>query len=102
MQAINTSKPFSVDVFIDGYAMDQSPWIRLGEFKTLDQAIAKCKKVIDDYLNQYMHSVASPEALVENYLMYGPVPCINGVDNLGSFDLYEYLNTRCAEISPKY
>jgi hypothetical protein len=82
--------------------MDQSAWIHLGEFKSLDQAIAKCKKVIDGYLNQYRHSTPSPEELVENYLMYGPVPCINGVENLKSFDPYEYLNTKCAEISTKH
>lgn len=98
MQAVDLSKPFSVDVFSESSSIGQSPWQRLGKFQSLDQAISTCKKVVDDYLTQYEHLAASPDLLTTNYLQHGPVPCINGVENLKAFDLYEYLNKRCNEL----
>jgi hypothetical protein len=90
---------YSVEVFNDNLARNESPWIRLGIFNRLDQAISACRKVIDDYLNQHRHLTLTADQLATNYLMYGPAPCINGTENLKSFDLYEYLNRRCAEVS---
>lgn len=53
MQEFDLSKPFSVDVFSDGGPIDQSPWIRLGEFDDLSEAIKASKKVIDVHLMEY-------------------------------------------------
>lgn len=98
MQLAMQSNQYSVEVFNDQAAPKDSSWIRLGVFDRLDHAIAACKKVIDDYLSQKGHLMLNADQLAGNYLMYGPVPCIHGVDNLKSFDLYEYLNRRCAEV----
>lgn len=50
MQTVDLSKLFSVDVFGDDGQIDQSPWIRLGEFDDLSEAIKASKKVIDSNL----------------------------------------------------
>lgn len=52
------SKLFAVDIFNYGGSMDKSPWWRLGEPQSLDQAIATCKKVADKYLSQRKHLAA--------------------------------------------
>ena len=52
------NKLFAVDLFSDGGSMNQSPWLRLGELQSLDQAIATCKKVVDEYLSQRKYLAA--------------------------------------------
>lgn len=99
MRLAMQSNQYSVEVFNDQVAPKDSPWIRLGAFDRLDDAITACKEVIDDHLSQHRHLTLTADQLASNYLMHGPVPCIHGVDNLTSFDPYEYLNRRCAEIS---
>lgn len=95
MHPLESSKSFSVDIFNDGEPLDQSSWIRLGNFKSLDQAIAACKAVIDGYLTQRKHLIASPSLLAEDYLKYGSMPCIRCDKNLSKFDVYEYLDKKC-------
>lgn len=99
MQLAMQSNQFSVEVFNDQVAPKDSPWIMLGVFSKLEHAIAASKKVIDDYLSQHGHMMLTADQLAANYLMYGPVPCINGAENLKSFDPYEYISRRCAQAS---
>ena len=95
MQLAMPSNQYAVEVFNDQAPTRDNPWIRLGVFNGLDQAIAACKKVIDDYLSRHGDLMLSADELATNYLMYGPVPCINGEENLKLFDLYEYLGQQC-------
>lgn len=99
MQLDMQSNQYTVEVFNDQGAPKDSPWIRLGVFNRLDNAVAACKKVIDDYLSEHGNLTLTTDQLAANYLMYGPVPCIHGADNLVAFDPYEYLNRRSTEIS---
>lgn len=99
MQLAIPFNQYAVEVFNDQVPTRDTPWIRLGIFNGPDQAITACKKVIDDYLGQHRHLTLSPGELATNYLMYGPVPCINGEENLKVFYLYEYLNKRCNELT---
>ncbi|WP_143070795.1 hypothetical protein [Polynucleobacter sp. MWH-Tro8-2-5-gr] len=98
MEVISTPKPFSVDVFSDQNNIDGSPWLRIGEFETKGDAIEACKKVVEDFLSRYGSQSENADTLIFNYLNYGPVPCINGTENLTTFELYEYLNRRCLEL----
>ena len=98
MKVISTPKPFSVDVFSDQNNIDGSPWLRIGEFDTKGDAIEACKKVIEDFLSRYRSQSENADTLIFNYLNYGPVPCINGTENLTTFELYEYLNRRSLEL----
>ena len=67
----------------------------LAVFSKLDHAIAASRKVIDDYLSQDEHLTQ----LAANYLMHEPAPCTHGVDNLNSFDPYEYISHRSVEVA---
>lgn len=99
MEAINLSKSFSVDVYSDFRRSKQSPWVRIGEFDNLDDAIEACKKVVDDFLQSPINAFLGSERLRTAFFSYGDVPVINGVENLRSFDIYEYLAKRCGEVS---
>lgn len=99
MQAFDSSKPFSVDVFNDGGPIDKSPWIRLGEFDDLSEAISTSKMIIDVFLKEHSPFSSSANHLALKYLKQGPMPIINGAKNLESFDAYEYLDRRCYEVT---
>ena len=98
MQAIDLSKPFSVDVFNDGGPIDQSPWRRLGEFDDLSEAISTSKMIMDMFLKEHSPFSSSANHLTLKYLKQGPMPIINGAKNLESFDVYGYLDRRCYEL----
>jgi hypothetical protein len=99
MQEIQKLKPFSVDVFSDHRGSGQSPWIRIGEFERLEEAVEACKRVVDDFLKSPINLFMSPDRLVNAFLNYGDVPAINGAENLKTFDVYQYLMDRCTEIT---
>jgi len=99
MEEINLSKPFSVDVYSDLRRSKVSPWVRVGEFDKLDDAIEACKKIVDNFLQSPINSFIGPERLENAFLSYGDIPAINGAENLLSFNIYEYLAMRCREVS---
>ena len=99
MEVIHLSKPFAVQVYSECISNNQSPWIRIGEFDYLCEAIEACKNVVDDFLCSPINVFISPDRLVSAFLSYGDVPAIIGAENLKSFDVYEYLTQRCKEIS---
>ena len=98
----NCSQKFSVDVFSERRPLSESPWLRIGEFDDLNQAVNSCKKVVDDFLSSRVNVAESADQLVADFLHHGDVPTINGVENLRSFDVYEYLAERSSQIhNPK-
>ena len=99
MQAVHLSKQFTVDVFSDHDLSNANAWSCIGEFDNLNDAINACKKVIDGFLINSRALFPNAEALAAHYLSYGPAPCINGVENLRSFDMYGYLDKRCVELT---
>jgi hypothetical protein len=100
MQAVDLSKPVSVDVYSDRSSLDKSPWVRIGEFEATEEAIDACKRVIDDYLGSSINYFIEPNRLINCFLCHGSIPVISGADNLQTFDVYEYLAYRCKIISP--
>ena len=98
----NCSQKFSVDVFSERRPLSESPWLRIGEFDDLSQAVNSCKKVVDDFLSSRGNVAESADKLVADFLHHGDVPTINGAENLRSFDVYEYLAERSSQIhNPK-
>ena len=94
MHAVNLSKPLSVEVFDLNHRMDQSAWIQIGDYEDLKDAVDACRRVIDRVLCKPRYSSLTGHALMQEYLNYGPIPCIRGVDNLYAFDPYEYLESK--------
>ena len=94
----NCSQKFSVDVFSERRPLSESPWLHIGEFDDLNQAINSCKKVVDDFLSSRVNLAESADQLVADFLYHGDVPTISGAENLRSFDVYEYLAERSSQI----
>lgn len=94
MQATNLPRPLRVEVFDDKQALDENVWIQIGEYENLADAIDACKKAIDWVLCKPRYSSLTGNALMLEYLYYGPVPCIRGVNNLDAFDPYEYVESK--------
>ena len=99
MQAVHLSKQFTVDVFSDHDLSNANAWSCVGGFDHLDDAINACKKVVEGFLINSRALFPNAEALALYYLNYGPAPCIHGVNNLGSFDMYDFLDQRCVELT---
>lgn len=96
---IGVTKKYVVEVYSDRGSLDNKPWQILGEFGELEDAIDACKSVIDDFLMRSRLQQSGAESLINHFLNYGDVPCINGIENLSKFDIFEYLNFRCNEIT---
>ena len=94
MYAVNLSKPLSVEVFDHNQPLDEGAWIQIGDYEDLADAVDACRRVIDRVLCKPRYSSLTGHALMQEYLNYGPVPCIRGVDNLDAFDPYEYLESK--------
>jgi hypothetical protein len=92
------SKLFAVDVFDDSRPSDKSPWFRIGEYGQLGDAVNACKTVIDQSLEKLSLSSLDPKLFTEEFLKLGIMPCIRGTDNLNTFDPYEYITARYAEL----
>ena len=88
-------------MFSERRPLSESPWLHIGKFDDLNQAINTCKKIVDDFLSSRGNVAESADQLVADFLYHGDLPVINGVENLNSFDIYEYLLQRCKEIYPK-
>jgi len=91
MHAVTLSKPLSVEVFAHDLPLDESAWIQIGTYEDIADAVDACRRVIDRVLCKPQYSSLTGLALMQEYLNYGPIPCIRGVDNLDAFDPYEYL-----------
>ena len=94
MHAVNLSKQLSVEVVDHNQPLDESAWIQIGDYEDLADAVDACRRVIDRVLCKPRYSSLAGHALMQEYLNYGLVPCIRGVDNLDAFDPYEYLETK--------
>ena len=94
MHAVNLSKTLSVEVFDHNQPLDESAWIQIGDYEDLIDAVDACRGVIDLVLCKLRYTSLAGHALMQEYLNYGPIPCIRGVDTLDAFDPYEYLESK--------
>lgn len=91
-------KGYAVDVYSDQSAIEGGPWTRVGVFSCLPEAIGACKQVIDSFLYQSHKHHLDTESLIRQFLNYGDVPCIRGMEK---FDPYLYLSEKCSELASK-
>jgi hypothetical protein len=96
---IETAKKYVVEVYSDKGPLKASPWHLIGEFNSASQATEACKHIVDDFLYKSFERGLDAKALANQFLSYGDVPCINSEENFKLFDLYEYLNQKCIEIT---
>ena len=88
-------------VYVDDnyHYMDKDHRYTLGEFDTLDAAVAACKQIVDEYLEQCRERADCPTAfgLFLSYTMFGEDPWIAG-DSAGEFCAWDYAKERAAEL----
>ena len=89
---------YSVQVDDNFHYQDEGARYRLGDFTTLDDAVAACKKVVD----QFLEAAASPDGTAaeryQHYAGFGPDPFITTDDpNVGKvpFSAWDYARQRC-------
>lgn len=82
-------------VFVDDnfHYQDESERYELGKFESYEQALAKCRQVVDDFLEG--RSAESADALYDNYVSFGEDPFIIGPDQGGRFSAWDYARQRC-------
>ena len=88
-------------VFIDDnyHHGDASARSRGREYGTLDGAIQRCKRIVDDWLEEALRQGVKPQDLYDSYRMFGDDPWIGSADVSGvPFSAWQYAKGRCDEI----
>ncbi len=95
-------------LFVEGLSKYREPdkqIRRIGDYDTIEEAVAASKRTIDDFLLREYQQGASADELYEKYQRFGEVPCIFRDDNqtisVSGFNHWEYAKARCAEICGK-
>ena len=75
--------------FMDPYARYKD-----GEYDTYDEAVAKCKAIVDDYLDSALQPGMVAEELYTSYTMFGEDPFIIG-NRKYKYSSWDYAKARC-------
>lgn len=92
-------------VFVDDdfHYQSESERTSHGLFATADEALATCRRIVDEFLIDAFTSGMTAAALYEVYVGFGDDPSIVPVDPERSpavgFDAWEYARQRCHEIT---
>jgi hypothetical protein len=90
-------------VFVDDnyHYMDESERHELGDFSTLDAAIAASKKIVDEYLRSaYQPGMSAPD-LYRSYVSFGKDPFIVAAASNETkvlFSAWDYAKCQCDEL----
>ena len=87
-------------VFVDDnfHYMDPDERYHLGEFESLDAAVAKCKEIVDEFLSANYEPDMTADRLYTLYQHFGEDPFIVGDESGVPFSAWEYAKLRCGEI----
>ena len=97
--AAATCTPCKVFVDDNFHYTDEDERYQLGEFATLEAAMAACKKIVDDFLLENYKPGMTTEALYRQYTSFGEDPWIVGQeDDRKPFSAWTYAEQRCREI----
>jgi len=77
---------------------------RIGEFESLDDAVAAAKQAINEFLAREFRAGMLPSKLFARYQNFGEVPIIFRDDddktvNVPNFNHFQYALARCAEMT---
>ena len=92
-----TKKKYTVRMLDNFHFMDKSEEYNSGTYDTYEEAVDKCKSILDDFLESAYQPGDTAETLYGTYVQYGETPLIWGED-LGDFDSNKYARMRCMEI----
>ena len=86
-------------VYVDDnfHYMDESERYKLGEFDDCASAVAACKKLVDESLQQGFTEKTTAEELQKNYAFFGEDPFIVSDDPKCKFSARDYASRRIEE-----
>src|SRR2546429_3090473 len=90
-------------VFIDDHAhyMDESERADHGAFASADDAVAECKRIVDDDLVAMWRPGTTAAALYRLYMSFGPDPFVVPLDPTEpqvAFSAADYAKQRCRDL----
>ena len=91
-------------VFVDDnyHYMDESErCTESGEFDTFDQAVARCKEIVDEFLMASYRPGITASELYQTYTGFGEDPFILPSDEKARFSAWDYAKQRCSELCGK-
>ena len=88
-------------VFVDDnfHYMDESERYKFGEFNTKEEAIAQCKKIVDEFFEPHIIDKLSYQELWHGYTMFGEDPFIVTEDKSCHFSAWDYAKQKCHEMA---
>ena len=94
------TKPYQLYiVYVDDnyHFMDESERYSAGKYYTPDEAIKKCKALVDNWLEEHKEKAKSAVDLYNSYTSYGEDPFVKGPTKV-EFSAWNYAKKRCDEI----
>jgi hypothetical protein len=87
-------------VFVDDnyHYMDEDERYKLGDFSTFEEAVAACKAIVDEFLQQNYKEDMTADDLYENYTDFGEDPFIVGKPVPFRFLAWNYAKERAQQI----
>lgn len=87
-------------VFIDDnfHFMDQTQRYASGTFDSYDEAVAKCKEIIDEFLESAIEPCMTAKQLYSSYTMFGEDPYIDGETDK-HFSAWNYAEGMCEKMT---
>jgi hypothetical protein len=89
---------FSVFVDENSQSMDESKRYRLGEFLAYEDAVARCREIIDEFLAVSHRPGMNAEELFQSFTAFGEAPFISPDIGKEPFSALKYARARCAAI----
>ncbi len=93
-----TKQKYTVRILDNFHFMDRSEEYNSGIFNTYDEAVDKCKSILNEFLEDAVRPNDSADSLHTCWLMYGENPLIFG-DATGNFSSSEFVKQRCEELT---
>ena len=96
-----TKQKYRVIIDDNFHFSDESESYGSGVFDTYEEAVTKCKEIIDEFLDLAKKPDENAEQLYTTFVMYGETPHIHG-EKLEDFSATDYAKHRCLEISTQH
>lgn len=78
--------------------MDESERYLLGDFDSLETAVAACKRIVNEFLLSCYHPGMTSAELLTQYAFFGEDPYVYTGDGVSHFSARDYASERIREI----
>ena len=96
--AVMSKQKYLVMVDDNFHFTDESERYQAGEYDTYDEAVGKCKAIVDDYLESALEPGMTAQQLYTSYQMYGEDPYVIGQGDY-AYSSWDYAKRRCSDLA---